>query len=544
MQEEQYPGNAIENDVIPEGGFKVPIAFPDPFILLCFFEKAVNDGDVTLHPWQMQVHKELTSKQFTDKHPCKYCLIAANGSGKDKFVIAPFAVWFVLCKIRSRVIITTASGTQLTNQTEPYITDLANKVNEYFSKNFGFEPFKIRQRYIKCLITGSEIRMFATDEKGRAEGYHPMEPNAEMAIVVNEGKTVSEEIHEALRRCTGYNYWLEVSSAGEPSGFFYRAATKWPNVKRITSYDCPHLSEEDIATDKEELGEHSAFFRSKHLSQFTTVNAETVISPDTIEYLLQYPPSFDIPKFPLRIGIDLAAGGDETAVCLTKGNKVVEEYQFRELDTTITADKLENYLIKKQISKNYEHIYADDGGVGRAIIDMLVRRGWNINRVMNQWAAVGNKKQYGNRGAENWYRVKRILEEKFLDVRNLSKKTREQLVTRHYKHSTNGGRIFLRSKKEEIAHGIASPDRADAFILSLTGLTVEDFIENAPSNYKSLKAPKERERTTFQKPEEVLEHYENKVTFANYEALLNSNTKRKCSRTGYRSLRYLLRDNN
>lgn len=544
MPEEQYPGNVVEEFKAPEGGFKVPIAFPDPFILLCFFEPSINNGENTLHPWQMEVHKELTEKQYTDKHPCKYCLIAANGSGKDKFVIAPFAVWFVLCKIRSRVIITTASGTQLTNQTEPYINDLANKINEYFIRNFGFEVFKIRQRYIRCLITGSEIRMFATDEKGRAEGYHPMEPNAEMAIIVNEGKTVSEEIHEALRRCTGYNYWLEVSSAGEPSGFFYRAATKWPNVKRITSYDCPHLSEEDIQSDKDELGEHSAFFRSKHLSQFTTVNAETVISPDTVNNLIQFPPAFDIPSFPLRIGIDLAAGGDENAICLSRGNKVIEEYQFREVDTTITADKIEAYLTRKQVSKDYKHIYADDGGIGKAIIDMLVRKGWNINRVMNQWAAVGNKKQYGNRGAENWYRVKRILEERFLDIRNISKKTAEQLVTRHYKHSTNGGRIFLRSKKEEIAHGISSPDRADAFILSFTGLTVEDFIENAPSNYKSLKAPKEKERTTFQNPAEVLEHYENKVTFANYEALLNSNTKRKCSRTGYRSLRYLLRDNN
>ncbi len=31
---------------------------------------------------------------------------------------------------------------------------------------------------------------------------------------------------------------------------------------------------------------------------------------------------------------------------------------------------------------------------------------------MNQWAALGNKKQYGNRGAENWFRVKRLVEEK------------------------------------------------------------------------------------------------------------------------------------
>jgi len=381
--------------------------------------------------------------------------------------------------------------------------------------------------------------MFATDEKGRAEGYHPQEATSEMAIIVNEGKTVSEDIHEALRRCTGYNYWIEVSSAGEPAGFFWKAAKTWPNVKRVTSYDCPHLSEEDIEADKTELGEHSAFFRSKHLSLFTTVNAETVISEDAVNYLIENPPAFDIPKFVLRIGLDLAAGGDENAICFFKGNKVIKEIQFRQTDTTITADKIIEILTREKISKDYEHIYADDGGVGRSIIDMIVRKGWTINRVMNQWAALGNKKQYGNRGAENWYRVKRIIEEKFLDLSLITKETRQQLITRHYKQSTNGGRIFLRQKKEEKLEGFPSPDRADAFVLALTGLTVEDFIEAAPSNYKSLTKPKERPVERFNDPNEVLQHYENKVTFANYETLLD--TQKSTPKKGTnKSLRYLL----
>src|SRR5204863_301163 len=156
----------------------------------------------------------------TSQHPYKFVLIGNNGSGKDKFIIAPFAIWFTLTKIRSRVIITTASGTQLTSQTEPYIKDLCEKVNSFF----GTEIYRIRQRYIKCLLTGSEIRLFATDEKGRAEGYHPMDTDSEMAIIVNEWKSVDDEITKALRRCTGFNYWLGISSAGEDSGAFYRAA--------------------------------------------------------------------------------------------------------------------------------------------------------------------------------------------------------------------------------------------------------------------------------------------------------------------------------
>ena len=531
MLTEQYPGDAV-GEALNSQDLKVPIAFPDPFLALCFFDPDINNSLVTLYPWQMDVHKELVSETFTSQHPCKYCLIAANGSGKDKYVIAPLAVWFILCKVKSRVIITTASGTQLTNQTEPYIKNLVDKINAYFLQNHGFEAFRVRQRYIQCLLTGSEIRMFATDEKGRAEGYHPIEANSEMMIIVNEGKTVSEDIHSALRRCTGYNYWLEVSSAGEPSGFFYRAATTWPRRKRITSYDCPHLSKEDIETDINELGEHSAFFRSKHLSLFTSVDSETVISEDSLNYLLENPPQIKCNKFGIRVGIDLAAGGDENVISIVKENKAFKEIFFRQTDTTVTALKINEILIREGISKSHQHIYADDGGIGRSIIDMLCKMNWNINRVMNQWAALGNKKQFGNRGAENWYRAKRMIEEKVLDISNLSPETIKQLKSRHYKQSTNGGRIFLRPKKEEIAEGFKSPDRADAFVIALTGLTADDYIEAGG------KPEVQRVGVKLHSAKEVEEYYENKVTFASYEEKLNEVSKVK--KRGNKSVRYML----
>lgn len=539
-----YPGD-IKDDEGPLNGEYQRMEFPNPAVLVSFFDNALAEGRVTLYPWQTEVLESLGSANLkaTGQHPHKFCLLAANGSGKDKFIIAPFAIWFTLSKIRSRVIITTASGSQLTSQTEPYISDLCRKVNAYF----GQEVYRIRQRYIKCLLSGSEIRMFATDEAGKAEGYHPMEFDSEMAIIVNEGKSVSEDIHKALRRCTGYNYWLEISSTGEPTGFLYRAATNWNNTRRITSYECPHISEEDRTEDKSTDGEFSHFFRSKHLSLFTSVGGQVIIPLELINSLTDFfkenEPSFKY-QWPTRIGIDLAAGGAENALCFINGNKVIKEYNFREQDTTICADRIEKILISEKIAKTHPHIYADDGGVGRAIIDMLVRRGWNINRIMNQWAALGNKRLYGNRGAENWYRCKRITEEKCFDIRGLSKKTLEQLTTRHYKQTLTGGKIYLESKKEAIANGRPSPDRADAFILALSGLTADDFISGLTATPKrDSKAPKIVLNTT----DEVLEHYENEVTFANfvdgkehlkhYEHIHNGKHKRV-----YNSLRVAMRN--
>ena len=547
-----YPGNLVD-DEIPEGGYqKCSLDFPNPFILLCFFDPAIANQLVTLHPWQMDDLKSLgsgapltcegedsQSREYsrpTAHHPYKYCLIAANGSGKDKYILAPFAIWFTLTKIRSRCIITTSSGTQLTSQTEPYIKDLAEKVNAYF----GQEIFRVRQRFIRCLLTGSEIRLFATDEAGKAEGYHPIDHDSEMAIIENEAKSVTEGIDQALRRCNGYNYWLKVSSAGEPKGHFYVAATRWRHVRRVTSYECLHISREEIKEDMEVDGKHSAFFRSKHLSLFTSIGGQVIIPLETVNYCLEFPPK-EIYFPETRIGIDLAAGGAENALCFTKGNKCTKEIFFREKDTTLCASRIDSILKQNNIPKTHQHIYADDGGVGRAIIDMLIKMGWHINRVMNQWAALGNRKQYGNRGAENWYRIARIIEEKMFDLRGLSELTREQLYTRSYKQSLTGGKIYLQDKREAIAHGFPSPDRADAFILSLTGLTLDDFIraqnESIKDDSKTLNKKKEQR---FTSQEELLAYYEEK-TFSNYE---EQQTKPSSGKRLYNSLRNALHSNN
>lgn len=475
-QKDPYSGDVKDDSPAPEGGYKAKgVEYPSPEFLLTLHNEAVRDGRVTLHGWQLTMSDELAESNKTAhaKSPYKLALCAANGSGKDAFVIAPFVVWFALVNVKALTIITSSSGTQLTSQTENYIRSLAQSVNEYY----GTPIFRIRQRFIKCLLTGSEIRLFATDEAGKAEGYHPLEPGAMMAIIVNEAKSVSEEIFQALRRCTGYTHWLNVSTPGQPMGSFYRACCKWPNFRRVTSFDCSHLSEQDREEDKEELGEHSALYRSKHLALFTSLDGESLISLDVVTRLLQLHPPHTNQQAPERVGIDLAAGGDETALAFTKGNRLRKMTAFREVDTTITADRIEKILIDEGIPKDHDYIFADDGGIGHAIIDMLIRRGWNIKRVRNEAAAL-RPKQYGNRGAELWYTAKRVLEENLfnIDAAANDELFKEQLYTRQYKKSNTGGRIFLESKREAKADGRKSPDRADAFVLTFVGQTIDDYL--------------------------------------------------------------------
>ena len=474
-QIKEYPGD-ITDDEGPLRSEWQTLDFESPALLVSAFDEYLLNKQVTLHPWQIEESTEV-AKPYTKANPYRLALCASNGSGKDKYFVAPFAIWFALTKKQSLCIITSSSGVQLTAQTENYIASLARAVNAVFNQNI----FKIRQRYIKCNLSGSEIRLFATDEEGKAEGYHPMTPVSEMAIIVNEAKSVDDIIFRALKRCSGYNYWMEVSTPGVPSGQFYRSCTNSRlgyRFRRVTSFDCHHISKSEIEHDKMELGEHSALFRSKHLALFTSVGGQLIISPESFEKLFDKDRKPAVAHqwkhWPKRVGIDLSAGGDENSVYIVQGNCDIASTFFRQNDTTITAVIIDDFLTRNGISKDCSDIYADDGHVGHAIIDMLIAKGWKINRVHNQSPAL-NKSQFGNRGAENWWRVSRLVEEKII-VPPSDEKTVAQLTSRYYEQRADSGRTYLESKKKAKAEGRPSPDRADSYVLCFTGLSIEDFL--------------------------------------------------------------------
>lgn len=481
-------------------GFETCIDF------LAFFDRNINEGVDILHPWQIDVGEQLSKAKCSSKHPYKYCLCAANGSGKDAFVIAPFALWFICCKRRSRLIITSSSGVQLTNQTEAYISGLAEKVNAWSLANLGASILKVNKRHIVCHLSGSEIILFATDEEGKAEGYHPLEPSSEMAIIVNEAKSVAPEIFRALKRCTGYNYLIYVSTPGAPLGDFHHAYENWPNRKRVTFFDCPHQAREEFDADLKELGEFSPYFRSKWLALFTFTDGKYVISHERLEKL-KYKIKHNLIKEignETRIGLDIALSthGDETCISYFKGNKQTKQVTCRIKDATLLADFIENSWEENKIPKNNDYIYADDGGVGRAVIDILRRKGWSINRVLNQSAAK-NKKQFRNRGAEIWSKFNRLVEEGVIILLN-DEKLYSQLASRKYKDSVAGiDKLCLQSKQEMQSEGLPSPDRADAAVLAFSNVKVTELLDDFIKE-DSVKTDNDSKRMTQEEIEESL----------------------------------------
>lgn len=433
--------------------------------------------------------KDLKTKTYiTDKEPLKMVIPAANGSGKDEVIIATFATFFVVTGIRNRVIITSSSFDQTKFQTETHIRDLCQRANKKYGLIFRYTQF----HYIVPDL-GGEIKLFATDEPGRAEGYHPYH-QGRMAIILNEAKTINEDLFGAIDRCTGYSHLLYISSPGVRRGRFYKAAGQaihYPApaqlgkyfCRKVTAYECEHIAKSHIDAMVYEKGEDSPWVRSSIKAEFSDFD-EPVVIP---EYVWDRCFGFDVPLVDsdIGIGLDLAGGGDENSIHVREGNHLIFDYHFTQKDTTITVGTIDKALSAWK-EQNYT-FRADNGGIGQAIIDGLVELGWRIRRTNNQSPA-WSKKDFLNLGAELYFKVKRLIERFEIKLPNNKPKLKYQLTTRRYKgQESTQGKLALQSKEEARAEGLDSPDRADSFVLCFSSYTRKRVSIPAPTLEDSIK---------------------------------------------------------
>lgn len=475
------------------------LKFSDPVEMLLFLDDNLLGGVDRLHGWQIQFMKDF-ARDYTANKPFKAVVRAANGSGKDKFIIAACVTWFTMEYSKSVSVVTSKSGTQLDRQTNTYIEQLA----EAYNTKLGAKLWKINYRHYEFLPSKSTVELFVTDEAGRAEGWHPVIPNGKFAIFTSESKSISDEIFVALARCTGFTHRVDVSSPGLPFGHFFNVCTtaeKRPMVTEfsgqwveyhITAYDCSHLSLEYIEDLKKLLpgGETGAAFRSCVLAEFGDSNETSTVIPYAHVWRAVHKHTVGWLKEPHNAGgLDLSAGGDETVLTVRNGNKQLAIIPFKFDNTQDTIYFLEDKFEQHELKHHEAKIYADAGGLGKPIIDQLRSRGWsNIKYVDNRRTAY-QKRVYNNRGTEMWFEFGKLLEKDEIWLLNDSNLVR-QLASRYHKPFDNTHK--LESKLQARAAGRPSPDRGDATVLCFSEYKSQITDEYTPEEPKPFAAVEEK----------------------------------------------------
>jgi len=419
---------------------------------------ASNVLGINLYDWQRKVLRDLEAKD------CRVALRAANGSGKTSTVISAILIWHALVYPRSIAVTTAGVFRQVESQLWPSLRNHIAKLGGAWEVTSG------EIRYLHSNGNTSRIIGYSATDPGRAEGWHAEDHEYHpLLMVVDEAKTVADPLFEAISRCQPTRL-LIASSPGGTSGAFYRAFTKEANMwskHAVTAFDCPHITQKQIDEITQRYGEKHPLTRSMIYGEFVDIGAESlVINLNQLQNCYNAPPRF---KPGVRTaGVDFAAGGDQNVICISDGNKILPMIAWREKDTMAAVGRFIVEFKKAGLEAN--NIYADASGMGMVMCDALAESGWAVNRV-NFGATAYDNNAYTNRSAEMWYNMAKKIEDAEIILPEDDEDLTAQLTCR--RTITNSkGKLGVESKDSMRARGIASPDRADALALCVSGANV------------------------------------------------------------------------
>ena len=386
---------------------------------------------------------------------------SGHGVGKTS-CLSWLALWWISSHHNAKVVITAPTSAQLHDALLPEAKAWLKQAPKGFTDMFVIKADRIE-------LTADPERNFISARTSRAEQPDALQGvHAEHVLLIcDEASGVPESVYEAAG---GSMSALHASMvlAGNPvrsSGYFYdtfhKLSDRWSNF-HVSCEETPRVSKEYVDECKLRYGEESNTYRVRVLGEFPRGDDDTVISMELTENAINrdvMPTQYS----PAAWGVDVARfGADASALCKRKGNAVTEPIRlWRGLDTMQLTGAIKAEY--DTATEKPEEIFVDAIGLGAGVADRLRELGlpaYAIN--VSESPAMGDT--YLNLRAELWYKAKGWLEGR--DVR-LPKDDRlkAELTTLRYTY-TSSGKVKIESKADLKKRGVASPDAADAFVLT------------------------------------------------------------------------------
>jgi hypothetical protein len=378
-----------------------------------------------------------------------------NGCGKDQRIIPVAAYWWLFFHKKGRVVITSKSDLQITEQTIP-------SLDSHWGR-FGWKAPVRSPRYTLSTPApaghseGGKLIAFVTNDAGRVEGWHER-TDSPLLLIVNEAKSVDEPIFSALDRCTPTAV-IYISSPGLREGRFYETHATIPGWTRIKLglADCPWIPKERISNILATYGEDHPFTRSTLYGEFMKQADDEFfcLLPEDFDACVQYPPKH---VQGLEFGFwDFADGRAENVLFRRNGNKFWMEDAFREKNEDAVVGRA--ILKMKQSGLSPQQFGAD--AAAKSILDKLAQSGWPIKR-FNFGMAMPDT-PYRSWSVFAWIETANKIKRREIIIPN-DPILRAQYCKRRKKF-TPDGRFALEDKYlMQRERGIESPDRVDAFV--------------------------------------------------------------------------------
>jgi hypothetical protein len=424
--------------------------------------------------WQREVLQQITdhiaqNKGQIDFNTLRHAVSSGRGIGKSALV-SWITIWMLSTRIGSTTIISANSESQLRSVTWAEITKwLAMALNSHW-----FEVSATRLMPAKWLTElverdlkkgtrywGVEGRLWSAENPDAYAGVHNFDG---VLVVFDEASGIDDSIWAVtsgfFTENTPNRFWMAFSNPRRNTGYFYEAFNSKREFWSTKVVDARTVEGTDKQVYQQIIDEYGADSSQAHVEvygQFPSEGDDQFISANLVDDAMKRPAYKDA-SAPIVIGVDPARfGADATVIAVRQGRDIISIRRHRGDDTMTVVghviDVIEEY--KPTL------VVIDEGGLGAGIVDRLKEQRYKIKGI-NFGSKSKNPIMYGNKRAEMWGAMKDWLKGASIPLDRFLK---TDLISPMMKPDSKGT-IFLESKKDMKARGLASPDAADAICVT------------------------------------------------------------------------------
>lgn len=423
--------------------------------------------------WQREVLMELRDHLATNRAPDYdvFRMSVASGRGIGKSALVSWLDhWMRSTRIGASVIISANSETQIRAITWAEMTKwLSMSLNAHWFEVSATRimPAKwlteIVEREMKkgTRYWGSEGRLWSAENPDAYAGVHNYDG---VMLIFDEASGIHDSIWDVSQgfftENTPNRFHLAFSNPRRNDGYFAETFGSKRDFWRNKQVDARTVEGTDKAVYAqiiEEYGPDSVQASVEVYGEFPNEGDDQFISVSLVEDA-QKRPRYRDQSAPIVIGVDPARfGSDSTVIAVRQGRDIVAIERRKGSDTMETV----GHVIEAISTYQPALVVIDEGGLGAGVVDRLKEQRYRIRGVN-----FGNKSSrplmYGNKRAEMWGSMKDWLRTASIpDERRL----KMDLIGPLSKPDSRGA-IFLESKKDMKARGLASPDAADAIAVT------------------------------------------------------------------------------
>jgi hypothetical protein len=439
--------------------------------------------------WQREVLTELTEhiKQNNGKVDFDtFRMATSSGRGIGKSALVSWLViWMLTTRIGSTTIVSANSEAQLRSVTWAEITKwLSMSMNTHW-----FEVSATRVMPAKWLTElverdlklgtrywGVEGRLWSAENPDSYAGVHNF---SGVMLVFDEASGIDDSIWSVasgfFTENTPNRFWLAFSNPRRNSGYFYESFHSKREFWKNKIVDARTVEGTDKAVYQQIIDEYGADSAQAHVEvfgEFPSASDDQFIGADIVDEAMNRDKYKDL-SAPIILGVDPARfGADSTVIAVRQGRDIIAIKRFKGDDTMETVGRIIECM------EEYKPVLVniDEGGLGAGVVDRLKEQRYKVKGV-NFANKSKNMMMYGNKRAEMWGDMREWLRSASIPK---DRTLKTDLISPLMKPDSKGA-IFLESKKDMKARGLASPDAADAIALTFAyPVAHREYVDKRP----------------------------------------------------------------